>query len=52
MKIKRLSTAATLFVIRELYPDQAADKREEQRSFYILDSHWDLPVKAFALKLR
>lgn len=36
---------------RELYPDQATYKREEQRRFEILDAHWDLPVKAFELKL-
>jgi hypothetical protein len=52
MKIKKLLTAATLFAVRKLYPDHAAYKREEQRRFEILDSHWDLPVKAFALKLR
>jgi hypothetical protein len=36
---------------RELYPDQVTYKREEQRRFEILDAHWDLPVKAFELKL-
>jgi hypothetical protein len=30
--------------IRELWPDQAAYQREEQRRFEILLSHWDLPV--------
>ena len=30
--------------IKELWPDQAAYKREEQRRFEILISHWDLPV--------
>ena len=30
--------------IRELWPDQEAYKREEQRRFEILVSHWDLPV--------
>ncbi len=30
--------------IKELYPDQAAYKREEQRRFEILSAHWDLPV--------
>lgn len=28
----------------ELWPDQATYKREEQRRFEILLSHWDLPV--------
>lgn len=31
-------------MIRELWPDQATYKREEQRRFEILLSHWDLPV--------
>jgi hypothetical protein len=31
-------------LIKQLYPDQAAYKREEQRRFEILVSHWDLPV--------
>ena len=30
--------------IKELYPDQATYKKEEQRRFEILLSHWDLPV--------
>ena len=30
--------------IKELYPDQATYKREEQRRFEILSGHWDLPV--------
>lgn len=30
--------------IRQLWPDQDAYKREEQRRFEILLSHWDLPV--------
>jgi hypothetical protein len=29
---------------RQLYPDQATYKREEQRRFEILLAHWDLPV--------
>jgi hypothetical protein len=35
---------------RRLYPDQETYKREEQRRFEILDSHWDLPIKPLALK--
>ena len=31
-------------IIRQLYPDQATYKREEQRRFEILLAHWDLPV--------
>ena len=30
--------------IRQLWPDQEIYKREEQRRFEILVSHWDLPV--------
>lgn len=30
--------------IHELWPDQAAYEKEEQRRFEILISHWDLPV--------
>ena len=30
--------------IRQLWPDQAAYQREEQRRFEILLAHWDLPV--------
>src|SRR5881394_3495129 len=29
---------------RQLYPDQEAFKREEQRRFEILLGHWDLPI--------
>ena len=31
-------------LIRQLHPDQATYKREEQRRFEILLAHWDLPV--------
>lgn len=31
-------------LIRQLWPDQAAYEKEEQRRFEILLSHWDLPV--------
>jgi hypothetical protein len=37
---------------RQLYPDQEAYKREEQRRFEILEAHWDLPIKAYDLKVR
>jgi hypothetical protein len=29
---------------RQLYPDQATFKKEEQRRFEILQSHWDVPI--------
>jgi hypothetical protein len=31
-------------LIQQLWPDQDTYKREEQRRFEILTSHWDLPV--------
>src|SRR5258706_11744901 len=31
-------------MIKQLWPDQATYKREEQRRFEILLAHWDLPV--------
>ncbi len=34
---------------KQLYPDQETYKREEQRRFEILDSHWDLPIKPLDL---
>jgi hypothetical protein len=32
-------------LIKQLYPDQDTYKREEQRRFEILDSHYDVPIK-------
>jgi hypothetical protein len=32
-------------IIKQLYPDQDAYKKEEQRRFEILDAHWDVPIK-------
>jgi hypothetical protein len=31
-------------IIKQLYPDQATFKREEQRRFEILIAHWDVPI--------
>jgi len=31
-------------IIKQLFPDQATYKREEQRRFEILLAHWDVPV--------
>jgi hypothetical protein len=31
-------------IIKKLYPDQTTFKREEQRRFEILISHWDVPI--------
>ena len=44
------STAATTAnpdeeaLVKQLWPDQATYKKEEQRRFEILAAHWDLPV--------
>ena len=35
---------------KQLFPDQAAYTREEQRRFEILDAHWDLPIKTVDLE--
>ena len=32
-------------IIKQLYPDQATFKREEQRRFEALLSHWDVPLQ-------
>jgi hypothetical protein len=31
-------------IIKQLYPDQDAFRREEQRRFEILVAHWDVPI--------
>jgi hypothetical protein len=35
---------------KQLWPDQATYKKEEQRRFEILDAHWDLPIKTVDLE--
>jgi hypothetical protein len=37
-------------IVKELYPDQAKFKQEEQRRFEILLAHWDLPIDTLELK--
>jgi hypothetical protein len=37
-------------IVKRLYPDQAAFKKEEQRRFEILDAHWDVPLNELDLK--
>jgi hypothetical protein len=32
-------------LIKQLYPDQETYKKQEQRRFEILDTHWDLPIE-------
>jgi hypothetical protein len=39
-------------ILKQLFPDQDAYKKEEQRRFEILDAHWDLPIKDFDLDAR
>jgi hypothetical protein len=34
---------------KQLFPDQEAYQREEQRRFTILEAHWDLPIKTVEL---
>jgi hypothetical protein len=36
-------------IVRQLYPDQEAFRREEQRRFEILEAHWDVPLVAVDL---
>src|SRR2546429_9463392 len=31
-------------IIKQLYPDQETDKKEDRGRFEILDAHWDLPI--------
>jgi hypothetical protein len=35
---------------RQLYPDQAAFAKEEQRRFEILEAHWDVPLSTLPLR--
>lgn len=37
-------------LIKQMYPDQATFKQEEQRRFEILDAHWDLPITKIDLE--
>ena len=39
-------------IVKRLYPDQAAFKREEQRRFEILEAHWDVPLNELGLDKR
>ncbi|HLZ90728.1 MAG TPA: hypothetical protein VKQ28_03355 [Candidatus Acidoferrum sp.] len=39
-------------LLKQLFPDQDAYQKEEQRRFEILDAHWDLPVKDYDLDSR
>jgi hypothetical protein len=37
-------------LVKQLYPDQATFKREEQQRFEILEAHWDLPITKIDLE--
>jgi hypothetical protein len=32
-------------IVKRLFPDQAAFRREEAKRFEILDAHWDIPLR-------
>ena len=36
-------------LLKQMFPDQQAYEREEQRRFEILDAHWDVPIKDYDL---
>jgi hypothetical protein len=38
-------TFDTAPLLKQMFPDQDAYKREEQHRFEILDAHWDVPIK-------
>lgn len=39
-------------IVRRLYPDQAAFKKQEQRRFEIVEAHWDVPINEVDLQAR
>jgi hypothetical protein len=39
-------------ILKQLFPDQDAFKKEEQKRFEILDAHWDTPMKEVDLEGR
>ena len=39
-------------IVKRLYPDQAAFKKEEQRRFEIVEAHWDVPLNELHLQGR
>jgi hypothetical protein len=39
-------------LLKQLFSDQEAYKKEEQRRFEILEAHWDLPLKDVDLEVR
>ena len=36
-------------IVKQLYPDQATFRKEEQRRFELLDAHWDVPLNELEL---
>jgi hypothetical protein len=39
-------------IVRKLYPDQAAFRKEEQRRFELLEAHWDVPLNEMDMESR
>ena len=39
-------------IVKRLYPDQVAFKKEEQRRFEIVEAHWDVPLNEIHLQGR
>lgn len=39
-------------IIKKLYPDQAAFRKEEQRRFELLEAHWDVPLNVVDFEAR
>jgi hypothetical protein len=39
-------------LVRKLFPDQDAFKKEEQRRFAILEAHWDVPLNVIDFETR
>jgi hypothetical protein len=37
-------------LIKQMFPDQEAYKKEEQRRFEILEAHWDVPLKPILME--
>ena len=39
-------------IVKKLYPDQGAFRKEEQRRFEILDAHWDVPLNELEMEAK
>jgi hypothetical protein len=45
MRPYAVRSAATLTVARQLFPDHATFKREENHRWELIEAHWDLPIR-------